>query len=50
MQPYKSLFINTLVDLEHVQRNKKKEKGEFRGCQVSQTKCQNLSISKIDHM
>jgi hypothetical protein len=32
MQPYKTLFINTLVDLENVQRNKKKEKGEFKGC------------------
>ncbi len=29
-------FINKhIVDLENVQRNKKKEKGEFPGCQVS---------------
>jgi hypothetical protein len=29
-------FINKhIVDLENVRRNKKKEKGEFSGCQVS---------------
>jgi hypothetical protein len=29
MQPCKTLFIKYTVDLENVQRNKKKEKGEF---------------------
>jgi hypothetical protein len=34
VQPCKTLLINT-VDLENVQRDKIKEKGEFTGCQVS---------------
>jgi hypothetical protein len=34
MKPCKTLFIHT-VDLENVQMNKKREKGEFTGCQVS---------------
>jgi hypothetical protein len=42
-------FINKhIIDLGNVQRNKKKEKGEFIGHQVSSS-CQNLSITKIDH-
>ncbi len=35
MQPYKTLFIKTLKIWKNVQRNKKKEKGEFTGHQVS---------------
>jgi hypothetical protein len=35
MNPCKPLIINTIVDLENVQRNKKKEKGEVTGHQVS---------------
>jgi hypothetical protein len=35
LKPCKTLLINTAIALENVQRNKKKEKGEFTGCQVS---------------
>jgi hypothetical protein len=38
MQPCKILFIKHIEDLENVQRNKEKEKGESAGCQVSSSK------------
>jgi hypothetical protein len=35
MKPCKTLFTNTPIDLENVRKNKKKEKGEVTGPQVS---------------
>jgi hypothetical protein len=35
MLEYKTLFIKHIGDLKYVHRNKKKEKGESAGCQVS---------------
>ncbi len=51
------LFVETLqnfiskhiIDLGNVQRNKKKEKGEFIGHQVTLS-YQNLSMTKTDHL
>jgi hypothetical protein len=37
MKPWKTLFIHTM-DLENVQKNMKKEKGEVIGHQVSSNK------------
>jgi hypothetical protein len=35
MQPWKGLFFEHIGGLGNVQKNKKKEKGEFIGCWVS---------------
>jgi hypothetical protein len=35
MLGYKTLFIKHIGDLKNVHKNKKKEKGESAGCQVS---------------
>jgi hypothetical protein len=49
VETLQNFITKHIIDLGSVQRNKKKEKGEFIGCQVSPS-CQNLSITKIDHL
>jgi hypothetical protein len=44
------LIYKHTADSENAQRNRKKKKGKFKGCQVAPTRCQNLSISRIDRL
>jgi len=41
--PAKLIYKHT-ADSKNVQKNKKKEKGEFIGCQVSTNQCQTCSM------
>jgi hypothetical protein len=49
VETLQNLINKHIIHLGKVQRNKKKEKGEFIGCQVSSS-YQNLSMTKIDHL
>ncbi len=44
-------FINEYtINLENVQRNKKRKRKKLLDVKLTQTKCQNLSMSKINYM
>jgi hypothetical protein len=46
-----NLINKHTVDLENVQSYKKKEKGKVaRDVKLAQNRCQNLFMSKIDHL
>jgi hypothetical protein len=49
VETLQNLINKHIIDLGIVQRNNKKEKGEFIGCQGSSS-CQNLYMTKIDHL
>jgi hypothetical protein len=42
-----NLINKHTIDLENIERNKKREKGEFIRCLG---RCQNLSMLKINHL
>jgi hypothetical protein len=44
-------FMNEhTIDLENVQNNKKRKREKLHDIKLTETRCQNLSMSKINHM